>query len=653
MASFSAKVAVFAEKTKQMLGIAESKSKSSNSSESKSLHASSKKRAVKSVGSTKELATDKPAASAKVSTSRVRSVGERRKIAGTDTEDTPNLALVSRRDHLEVTVDDVMTKIKALPICLTDDIISVENSISELVTAYGSIEDSVHIVLLVDHAGLTNVPGSRAALAKLNNDLKVWHKKTKHNDNCPIEITRVVAADQRKVQLRYSALQQSLKTAFADDSKWKTLIDKILLDSMDLDASDIHIEKREEQSTVRLRVNGELIDYMSLEEHEARSVINVLWNTIAKQQGSAFEPSRRGHKASAEPTTIRDGVATSHRLRLQTIPHEETTYDLIARRLPSRDSGANIDLYTVGYHPKQLALFEKAMRCKQGVIVFAGTTGSGKTTSCVACVQKFITLYTNSKGESRIKVITIEDPVEVQIDKTTQISIVNEDENNDGVDQFAASISWCLRSDPDFMMVSEVRTTQAATNVVKGIQTGHPMVTTVHASSAFGIINRFVNIGMKLEDIVSKKFLNLLVYQDLAKVVCKSCCIPMSEHTKLFNDMDARHVESFKEMIRDLENINMNFEKVVFRNPEGCTHCRNTGIKGRTPVAEVVLPTREVMRLCTDPMAFEAEAEWYKDSNAMSIIDHALCKVEEGLCDPFILYNEYGDLVPTNWVTGL
>lgn len=558
-------------------------------------------------------------------------------------------------DEGQTPMDEVTRLLRSLNVILTSQNgpISVPKNLSGLIAAYASSDRTVPLVLLFIDEKKFNSQGAKATLSSVHQKLNAWYSTQNKQESIQLRPYLTNEDSIRKIQSRFLSMVADRGANSGDESMRQAEIGALLLEAKKLNASDIHIEKRAEGGRIRFRVNGDLVTVKAIDEEDAEAMVNVLWNTIAKQQGSAFDPKRKGHKASATPTTVAGGRSHTFRLRLQTLPHEEITYDLIARILPNPEATRKLNLYDLNYHAQQYQLFDKAMRNQNGVTIFSGTTGSGKTTSSVACVQRYIELNTGPEGDCRIKVITIEDPVEIQIENATQISIVNEDEVAGQVDKFAAAIAWAMRSDPDFLMVSEIRTRESAMGIVKGVQTGHPTLTTVHAQSAFGIIQRCVNIGINPHDLTARGFLNLLCHQTLLQVVCPNCCIDLSNPSEYVDRLSPILSTNFSRMRSQLDDIGLDQSKVKLRNGEGCSECNHTGIGGRTPVAEVVDPLPELMQLCGNGKIYDAEKLWYENKHALSMMDHSLCKVEQGLCDPFALYNKYGDLVPTNWSTGL
>jgi general secretion pathway protein E len=206
-----------------------------------------------------------------------------------------------------------------------------------------------------------------------------------------------------------------------------------------------------------------------------------------------------------------------------------------------------------------------------GMLLMTGPTGSGKTTTLYAAISE--------SNTGRDKIITIEDPVEYQLQGVVQIP-VNEKKGL----TFARGLRSILRHDPDRVMVGEIRDTETAQIAVQAALTGHLVFSTVHANNAFDVIGRFTHMGLDLYDVASA--LNGVVAQRLMRLNCSHCAQPMPLHAAtddaaLLREMQA---ESGQQAVRYSQGV-------------GCGHCRGTGYKGRHAVAELLLMDDELRDL--------------------------------------------------------
>lgn len=548
-------------------------------------------------------------------------------------------------------LQEALEAISHLDICLTleSGVIKVPPGFDGGLSIFASSskENSLAVISVVESV-VTAVRQYNLHMNRVREELKNWYASQSKTSAINIRVLLTDHSGQEALKNRFDLYDQERHTS-VNSKKYDTDIDAMLIEAAEQNVSDMHMEIRKPVGKIRFRIHGELFVYKKLKYEEIKALSKVLFSTKAENQGSNFSPSQTGYKASADLKTIRNGESLTHRLRLQTIPNQQDTYDVITRRLPSGTETADLRLVNLGYLKSQLEMFERAMRNRKGVIMFAGETGSGKTTSCVACVQQFIRMNISQDGELRAKVITVEDPVEILVDGATQIPIVGTDGAENQEDSYSNALSWILRSDPDLVMISEVRNEAVAVNVVKGVQTGIPMISTVHASSALGIIPRCANIGMDIVDITQKGFFKLFCHQTLVQTVCKSCCFSYIEMDKFRETIHENQHNSFKDMLLSLKLFDIDTTDIKFRNNNGCDKCRSMGVAGRTPVAEIIEPTQEILQLCRNGQIVEAENLWYEDKRNYSMIDHALVNVELGLIDPFSFYNMYGNFVPRNW----
>jgi len=193
-----------------------------------------------------------------------------------------------------------------------------------------------------------------------------------------------------------------------------------------------------------------------------------------------------------------------------------------------------------------------------------GPTGSGKTTTLYAAISETQT--------GRDKIITIEDPVEYQLQGVLQIP-VNEKKGL----TFARGLRSILRHDPDKIMVGEIRDTETAQIAIQSALTGHLVFTTVHANNVFDVVSRFVHMGVDTYSFVSA--LTAVMAQRLVRIICQQCCETYMPSRQLLEESRVSVVAtaSFK-----------------FRKGQGCKHCRGTGYHGRKAVGELLVMNDEM-----------------------------------------------------------
>lgn len=407
----------------------------------------------------------------------------------------------------------------------------------------------------------------------------------------------------------------------------------LILEALSMNASDIHIENQSEATIVRFRLNGLLVDRHRWDTQFGREMSSVIYNVISEEQDTQYN-------AKIPQSAIIDYSVEQKklRLRLQTLNRfPEPCNDVILRLLPMGVKAQAVPLQKLGYHPAQVHMMNEAVLRPVGAMIICGTTGSGKSTSLQSILIDQI-----NKHHGTLKVITVEDPVEYEIPGATQNSVVrsrdaNKDEDND---QYADFIRTALRSDPDTIMVGEVRDRRAADAFKHVVLTGHKAFSTVHAGTAFGIVTRFSELQISDNILSDPEFFTALVYQTLLQTLCVSCAIPFVELMKK-NKNNKRYFPIIKR-VSDVAKDSI--DKVYIRNPAGCKHCNEVGISGRTVAAEIVLPDSTLYGLLTKETLSEAKKYWLTQRKGITVLQHAISKMLKGQVDPFHIEKQIAKL---------
>lgn len=331
------------------------------------------------------------------------------------------------------------------------------------------------------------------------------------------------------------------------------LINSILAAAMQKRVSDIHIETFDRGINVKYRIDGVL--YPATE-------------TLDKRHHAALT-SRL--KVMAELDIAEKRIPQDGRFKLRMNDREidcrvsilPTVFgeDVVIRLLDKSSLGdgtRRISLEQLGMDPETLKRFRRAICEPYGMVLITGPTGSGKTTTLYAALSEL------NSGEE--KIITIEEPVEYQLDGITQIP-VNEKKNL----TFARGLRSILRHDPDKIMVGEIRDTDTAQIAIQSALTGHLVFTTVHANNVFDVIGRFSHMGVDLYNFVSA--LNCVMAQRLIRTICPGC--------KQQHRMD---VETLELSGLDPETHS---ERQWYQGV-GCENCNGTGYRGRSAIAELL-----------------------------------------------------------------
>ena len=358
-----------------------------------------------------------------------------------------------------------------------------------------------------------------------------------------------------------------------EDAPIVRYVNLLILQALNERASDIHIEPTPRRLRIRFRIDGVMQDATSASASIHPAVVSRL-----KVLGEMDIAEHRVPQEGRVSLTVGDRQID---LRLATLPSMfgETC---VMRLL---DKSASIrGLPELGFFPDTLDRYAQAYRHPYGVILVTGPTGAGKTTTVYGTLQEVMT-----KEKS---VVTVEDPVEYQIDGITQVQI----NQKAGLD-FARALRSILRSDPDIVLIGEVRDTPTATIAMEAALSGHLVLTTLHTNTAAATPLRLTEMG--IEPFLVTSSITGILTQRLARVLCKQCKEPYVASEKDF--VAAGYKES------DLTGVDTS---TLYR-AVGCRSCSHTGYHGRMVLAEVLIMTEEIDRMIIEqqPMAnIEREA---------------------------------------------
>lgn len=404
--------------------------------------------------------------------------------------------------------------------------------------------------------------------------------------------------------------------------------DKLLSEAIRESVSDIHFEVRKNiPSQVRFRIHGELRIRHQWSYKFARDISQVTYQVLADEKDVSFIESKQ---QSARIERLIDGKNIA--IRLNTIP-VSGGFDVVMRILKmDAEQGKGIVIADLGYDTQQNSIICDSLKKPQGVVIIAGTTGSGKSVSLSTMLNGVIRDNWSDEGPT-IKVITVEDPTEYLIVGASQQGVVRrKGEDKSGNNPFAEAIKAALRCDPDIIMVGEVRDEHSATLLMQAVQTGHTALTTVHAGSAIGIVARLRSLGIPDDVLGGSDFITALMYQTLLQVVCRDCCISYADfHRSAIENKNTSSLQMIEKLISVAGNRSL--DKIVFRNRSGCSCCVS-GVTGRTVVAEIIDPTPNI-RAAIERHQDSLALYHHLNSGGRLIIDHAIDKVLEGIADPF------------------
>jgi type IV pilus assembly protein PilB len=373
----------------------------------------------------------------------------------------------------------------------------------------------------------------------------------------------------------------------AEDAPVIKLVNQIVAQAVEQHASDVHLSPDGRELRVRFRVDGVLHDVTTVSRRMAGGVISRV-----KIMADLDISERRMPQDGRVGLTV-DGRHVD--LRIVTLPsvHGES----IVLRILDKDSVV-MKLDRLGMADHERERFERAFGEAHGAVLVTGPTGSGKSTTLYAALQALNTPEKN--------VITVEDPVEYQIEGLTQVQV----SPRVGL-TFSAGLRAMVRADPDVLMVGEIRDRETAQIAVESALTGHLVLSTLHTNDAPSAITRLIEMG--IEPFLVASSLRCVVAQRLVRTLCSSCKRRTIVPAQVLRD------SGYKAIV-DLEAY----------EPVGCRRCAGGGYKGRSGIYEVMMVTGEIQRMALERRPAEEIRTVATREGMRRLRDDGLDKVRDG-----------------------
>lgn len=352
------------------------------------------------------------------------------------------------------------------------------------------------------------------------------------------------------------------------------------------DATDIHIEPFKDFTKVRIRVNGDLVELMTIS-----SALHVSLITRFKIL-SGMNIAEKRIPQDGRMSQFVDGTTLD--LRVSNLPMvygEKVVIRILATGNMSLRKITDLGMTDYNYER-----FASCLKVPQGVVLVTGPTGSGKSTTLYAALGEI--------AKPNLNVITVEDPVEKKIEGVNQCQI-----NEKAGMTFDAALRSILRQDPDIIMVGEMRDAETAEIAIRAAITGHLVLSTLHTNDAASTVTRLVDMGVEAYMVATS--LIGIVAQRLTKVLCPHCKKPRMS-TQADNEL------------MEIDHSIQIYER------GGCPKCNNTGYKGRTAIHEILLSTPEMASLITSGAKADAIEELAKKQGCLLLRDNVSKLVQEG-----------------------
>jgi type IV pilus assembly protein PilB len=374
------------------------------------------------------------------------------------------------------------------------------------------------------------------------------------------------------------------------------LVYTVVLNALERRASDIHIETRDSDVAVKYRIDGAL--------YRAADPIDIAHHQTIVQRikvMSELDIAERRVPQDGRFRVMIRGRKIDFRVSIMPSIYGENVVIRILDKEQINESFRELNLDVVGFAPQDLKRFRKYISEPYGMVLVTGPTGSGKTTTLYAALNEI-------KNEED-KIITIEDPVEYQLQGITQIP-VNEKKGL----TFARGLRSILRHDPDKIMVGEIRDSETAQIAIQSALTGHLVFTTVHANNVIDVIGRFLNMGVEPYNFVSS--LNCVLAQRLVRILCLHC------------------KRQYQPTDEDLSESGLNPDKYrseVFYRSVGCEVCNLTGYRGRTAIHELLNVTDHIREIIIERRPGSEVRRSARAEGLTSLRESAIAKVFLGV----------------------
>lgn len=348
-----------------------------------------------------------------------------------------------------------------------------------------------------------------------------------------------------------------------------TLVNLILEYAYDNGTSDIHVEPLHNSSVVRFRIDGVLHEAVSYPKsmHEKIVFRLKIMSRLRTDEHAATQDGRFEYRTDAIKFDVRVSIVPT------------TDGENVVMRLLTTENSHTVQLTELGYSLKDAAIVKNAILKPHGMILSVGPTGSGKSTTLYTLLQML--------NRPEVNVMTIEDPVEYDIQHVQQIP-VNIKKNV----TFVTGLRSIVRQDPDIIMVGEIRDSETANIAVNAAMTGHLLLSTLHANDASTTFPRMIDLGV--EPFLLASSLNLVISQRLVRRICDKC-----KESYALTDEEKILINQNKEVLAKFDELSngKSLDKIILYRGKKCPDCNQTGYVGRIGIFEIFEINQELQTL--------------------------------------------------------
>ncbi|MBF0226984.1 MAG: Flp pilus assembly complex ATPase component TadA [Desulfobacterales bacterium] len=472
-------------------------------------------------------------------------------------------------------------------------------------------EQGLNIGFLTDRSWLPIKINNKKIIFASRNPLDYEINQYLGNVNIPWEVFIVTESQFRELEGEFSLTRSSKNVdkidisdfldteidklkELASEAPVVNLVNSLIARSVSAGASDLHFEPYKNMTRVRFRIDGILhdIDFLPMHMHlPISSRIKIL-------SGMDIAERRRPQDGQISMKVASKDID----IRVSTLPLSKGE-SLVLRFLLKESVGYELD--SLGLEDDLISKLHEDILKTAGVILLTGPTGSGKTTSLYSCLNKI-----NSEDK---KIITIEDPVEYQLDGINQIQVHPEI----GYD-FLSALRSILRQDPDIIMIGEIRDGDTARVAMQSSLTGHLVFSTIHTNDAPTAYTRLIDLGV--EEYLINSSLISVIGQRLVRKLCATC-----------SQKAEKADEKIKAYSLDIIAKKNNIKDIQLMNAKGCNFCSQTGYKGRVGIMEYLRCTNQIKGM-PKTSDFIIKAKEYMEQNSIrSLYEDGMLKVIKGV----------------------
>ncbi len=398
-------------------------------------------------------------------------------------------------------------------------------------------------------------------------------------------------------------VKQFLEHYFSEDFDVSEIIAWVISYAMFSDASDLHLEPKQDKILLRYRIDGILYPVAEMPVPVGRKIIDRFKLISAISLNIKNIPQDGRYTIKLENISIE--------VRVSTIPGPEGE-NIVMRFLNPKTIG--LELEDLGLREQDKEILNHEIKKPNGLVIVTGPTGSGKTTTLYACLKRVAT--------TENKVITLEDPIEYRIPTIEQTQV----ESKEGY-TFASGLRAILRQDPDVILVGEIRDQETAEIAMHASLTGHLVFSTIHTNDASGTIPRLLEFKVKPEIISAA--MTLIIAQRLVRRLCPKC----RKEIKMKPELKRKISEFLRAEAALVPNLEELLKKDMIYEPVGCAACGGKGYKGRVAVFELILVNDEMQNLIhTDPNEISIR-NLAKKNGSLSLMADGILKVLQGVTD--------------------